>query len=192
MSSTEDDRVLLRSVTELAVTGPSTDAGGDGEFEVIADEFKKGCCKERCYEQFSPPEILDFKLSMRELTKGERDLILMGKLQVVTRDPATISHARAKKPTKRRLTCEYMFDHRCVCQKALCFIHEIGDFTLRSLRKHISENGPIPREHGSKGCKAHNAYPFSVVSSAIEFVKNYALVFGYSALKLLQTEVTRL
>ena len=115
LSSTEDDRVLLRSVTELAVTGPSTDGGGDGELEVIADEFKKGCCKERCYEQFSPPEILDFKLSMRELTKGERDLILMGKLQVVIRDPATISHARAKKPTKRqRLTCTCSITGVCV------------------------------------------------------------------------------
>jgi hypothetical protein len=40
------------------------------------------------------------------------------------------------------------------------------------------EFGPVPREHGSKGRKAYNAYPFEVVNSAMEFVKNYGSVFG--------------
>ncbi len=40
------------------------------------------------------------------------------------------------------------------------------------------EFGPVPREHGSKGRKAYNASPFEVVSSAMEFIKNYACVFG--------------
>ena len=48
---------------------------------------------------------------------------------------------------------------RLVCQNAFCYIHKIGNFTLRALRKHIGESGPVPRQHGNKGRKA---YPFDV------------------------------
>ena len=79
---------------------------------------------------------------------------------------------------QQRLRVMYAFNHRIVCQQAFCFIHDIKDFTLRALKKHISEAGPCPREHGSKGRKAHNAYPFDIVQNAVEFIKNYANVFG--------------
>ena len=47
---------------------------------------------------------------------------------------------------KQRLTATYAFDHRIVCQKAFCFLHGIGEFTLRALRKHIVDAGPgFPR-----------------------------------------------
>ena len=65
-----------------------------------------------------------------------------------------------------------------VCQHAFCYIHDIGEFVLRSLKKHFLESGPCPREHGSKGRKAPNTYPFEVVVNAVEFIKNYASVFG--------------
>ena len=54
----------------------------------------------------------------------------------------------------------------------------ILEFTLRALKKHIVDSGPIPREHGLKGRKAYNAYPYEVVKCAIEFIKKYASVFG--------------
>lgn len=88
---------------------------------------------------------MDFKLSMRELSKGERDLFLMGKLQVSIQDPMTVTHARSKKAAKKqRMSCQYAFDHRLVCVNAFCYLHEIGSFTLRALKKHISESGPVP------------------------------------------------
>ena len=97
----------------------------------------------------------------------------------MVRDSCTVSHARSTTVVKRqRLTCEYAFDHQNVCQKAFCFIHNIGEFALRSLRKHVSENGLIPREHAAKGRRTHNAYSFEVVSSAVDFIRNYSNVFG--------------
>jgi len=116
---------------------------------------------------------------MRELTKIERDMFLIGKLHLLIRDPLAISHARSFKAVKKqRLTVAYAFDHRRICQKAFCFLHDIGEFALHALRKHVNEAGPVPREHGSKGRKAYNAYPFEVVSTAVAFIKNYASVFG--------------
>ena len=97
---------------------------------------------------------------MKELEKNERDMFLMDKLQLLVRDPGTVVHARSSKPVKKqRLTVQYAFYHRTVRQNAFCFIHDIGLFALCALRKHITEAGPCTRQHGSKGRKAHNAYP---------------------------------
>ncbi len=46
---------------------------------------------------------------MMELSKSDRDMFLMGKLQVLIRDPCTVSHARSSKAVKKqRLTTAYM------------------------------------------------------------------------------------
>ena len=48
-------------------------------------EFERGCgCDKRCYEQFSVSETCDFRLSLRELTKNERDVFLMGKRSAIS------------------------------------------------------------------------------------------------------------
>ena len=177
LSPSEDEEAIERAARGLAGASASQESSQDDE---MSAQIAGGCgCSEDCYQQFSPQEILDFKLSMRELSKGERDLFLMGKLQVCIRDSATVTHARSRTATKKqRVSCQYAFDHRLVCQNAFCYIHEIGNFTLRALRKHIGESGPVPRQHGNKGRKAYNAYPFDVILNAVGFIKNYALVFG--------------
>ena len=103
----------------------------------------------------------------------------MGKLQILINDPSTVHHARSSQSLrkKQRLRVKYAYDHRMVCQHAFCYIHDIGEFVLRSLEKHVLESGPCPREHGSKGRKAPNTYPFEVVVNAVEFIKNYARCF---------------
>ena len=181
LSPTEYDADTRRSIEKVGQNDAQGQSVCDDEVAVIASEFESGCgCKEQCYKQFGVEEICEFRLSLKELDKHERDLFLMGKLQTLIKDPSTVTHARSSKAVlkKQRLRVMYAFDHRIVCQHAFCFIHDIGDFTLRSLKKHISEAGPCPREHGSKGRKPHNAYPFDVIQNAVEFVKNYAHVFG--------------
>ena len=183
LSYSEDEASTNKEITTMSTpsgssAGPSTTLSDD---EInISKEFEQGCgCEEVCYGKFSVSEVKEFRLSMSELTKNERDMFMMGKLQLLVRDPGIVTHARSSKAVKKqRLTAAYAFDHRRVCQKAFCFLHNLGEFTLRALRKHVIEAGPIPREHGSKGRKAYNAYPFEVVSSAIAFIKNYASVFG--------------
>ena len=63
--------------------------------EEVISEFEKGCgCGKSCYKQFSVPEVKEFRLSMRELTKTARDMFLIGKLQLLIRDPSHISTCR--------------------------------------------------------------------------------------------------
>ncbi len=184
LSLSEDEASTRQGISSMSmptgstIPGPSVTPAPDEE--EITREFEEGCgCAEKCYEKFSVSEIMEFRLSMMELSKSDRDMFLMGRLQVLIRDPCTVSHARSSKAVKKqRLTTAYAFDSRNICQKAFCFIHDIKEFTLRALRKHIIEVGPVPRIHGSMGRKAYNAYPFEVVESAVTFIKNYASVFG--------------
>lgn len=181
LSLSDDEASTRHEINSMSVPSGSSAAAESGSFgeeeAQIASEFEKGCgCGDACYEQFTISEVNDFRLNMMELGKSERDMFVIGKLHLLIRNP---THARSSKAAKKqRLTTTYAFDHRTVCQGAFCFLHCLGNFTLHALRKHIMEFGPVPREHGSKGRKAYNAYPFEVVSGAMEFIRNYACVFG--------------
>ena len=85
--------------------GPSTTSQIDDT--ELASEFEKGCgCSERCYEQFDVSEVEEYRLSIKELTKTERDMFLMGKLQILIRDPGTAVHAQG---------CKEATTHSCLC-----------------------------------------------------------------------------
>ena len=67
-----DTRCSIEQVGEQTeMQGPST----CDEAAIIAREFESGCgCREQCYEQFGVDEICEFRLSLKELDKHERDL----------------------------------------------------------------------------------------------------------------------
>ena len=139
LSPTEDETDVRSSIGQVsAPTGAPSGSSMlcDNEAAVIASEFENGCgCKEECYRQFTVDEICEFRLSMKELDKHERDLFLMGKLQTLLKDPSTVTHARSAKPVatkKQRCRVAYAFDHRIICQHAYCFIHDIGNYALLS------------------------------------------------------------
>ena len=91
--------------------------------------------------------------------------IIIGKLTSI------ISHSRCSNAAiRQQLTAAYAFEHRCVCSKIFCSHHCFG---WHQLTKHSTEVGPVPEEHGSKGGKAYNAYPFDIVSKAITFMPLY-------------------
>ena len=165
LSETEEESDIRSSIGQISLPNNSSEFDmlqDDEETIIVTDELQKGCgCSEMCYQQFNMSEVRDFWLSIKELDKHERDLFLMGKLHVLITDLNIVTHAHSSKSAKkRRIRAVYAFDHRIVCQHAFCFLHNIGDFTLCALRKHITEAGPYPREHGSKGRKAYNAYPY--------------------------------
>lgn len=106
-------------------------------------------------------------------------MLILGKLQVLTRATDTIQHARQSKLGKRqRVTCDYSFDHRRVCRDAFLFLHNIGTKQLQNLRKHLQENGPVPWQHGLVGRIPATTYRYEVVSDAVHFIRSYAEVFG--------------
>lgn len=188
-------RVTGNNDRNTSVRGePSTSRGGstganngdvisldsDPVYSDITSKLSAGClCSGNCLSQFTADEVYMFHLSLFEMTKMERDLLILGKLQVLSRPNDTIKHARQAKPGKRqRVTCDYRFDHRQVCKDGFLFLHDIGTKHLKNLQKHLRENGPIPREHGLAGRAPATMYPYEVTYDAVRFIRNYAEIYG--------------
>ena len=74
-------------------------------------------------------------------------MLLLGKLQTFHK-PAERGSSH---PSPKRARLTYAFDSGEICEGAFCFVHEIGDFSLRALKKHLCNNGIISRVHGNKG-----------------------------------------
>ena len=81
-------------------------------------ELQKGCgCSKDCYSQFTEDELYDIQLTMHEISKQEKDMLLLGKLQVLI-CPGEVKHARKVSKAKRqRITYQYAYDHRSVCER---------------------------------------------------------------------------
>lgn len=145
----------------------------------INQRLTSGCpCADNCLAEFSTSEVFAFYLTLREMTKSEKYMFILGKLHAVIRTGST-EHARQKKAGKRkRATCEYSFDHRAVCKEGFLFLHDLGAKQLKNLQRHLKENGPVPREHGVIGHVSATTYLFKVVSNAVHFIWLYAEVHG--------------
>ena len=152
----------------------------DDERKLVQKELESGCgCPHNCYSEFSEDEMYSIRLQMTELEKPERDMLLLGKLQVCARAASAVSHARKVTATKRqRITYQYSYDHRIVCKRGFCFLHAIGEKVLKNLQSHLKDNGAIPREHGNKGRLPPNAFSFATVQHIVDFISNYARVHG--------------
>ena len=152
----------------------------DGEKLVVQSKVQNGCgCPHNCYYQFSEDEVYYSRLQMLELEKGERDMLLLGKLMVCGHTASSVSHARKVTATKRqRVTYEYSYDHRVLCKPDFCFIHAISEKVLKNLQVHLKENGPIPRVHGNKGRLPPNTFTFETTEYIVTFILNYAEVYG--------------
>ena len=110
-------------------------------------------------------------------------MLILDKLQVLSRTTDSIQHARQTKAGKRkRVTCDHCFDHRHVCKDAFLFLHDIGSKILKNVQKYLQENGSVPREHGLTGHIPVTIYPYEIVCDAVHFICNYAEIFGISQL----------
>ena len=109
----------------------------------ITSKLSSGCpCSNNCLSQFTVAEVYSFCLSLREMTKAEKDMLILGKLHALSRAGSSIHHANKVQLGKRkRVTCDYHFDYRTVCKEAVIFLHDIGTKQLKNLHQ---DNGPIP------------------------------------------------
>ena len=150
----------------------------DFERKAVEDKIQNGCgCSSDCFRQFSVDELFSIRLQMRELEKTEREMLLLGKLQVLARGTDSVSHARRVTQAKRqRVTFQYAYDHRLVCKSAFCFLHTIGEKAMKNIQKHLKDIGATPRDHGNKGQLPHNAFTFDTVQNIVGFITNYATI----------------
>ena len=144
----------------------------EAELLAVRDRFCAGCgCSLDCFADFSVEEVADARLSLKRLSKAECDMLLTGKLQTFYKPPQ-----EGSAPKRARLS--YAYDSREVCEGAFCFIHGIGDYTLRALKKHLRDHGLTPHVHGNKGKKPAHAFTRVTILNVLTFIYQYAKVHG--------------
>eukprot|EP00117_Sycon_ciliatum_P012444 scpid97049/ scgid13510/ len=110
---------------------------------------------------------------MMEMEDNERDMFIMGML--LATHYCTPETRRGK---RKHEFYQYSYDGQEVCSGAFQYIYNIGKKLWRNLKKHLQENGPVPRRHGNIGRRPANALQFPDVKRCVEFLKAYVEEFG--------------
>ena len=171
-----EEESLASTITSVGLVSQENDP----VYSAINRRLNDGCsCADACLTQFTADEVYRFHLSLYEMTKSEKEMLILGKLHAITKSSDSVQHARQSKPRKRkRVTCGYCFDDRLVCKDGFLFLHDLGTKQLKNLQKHLRANGPVPREHGLVGHMPATTYPFEVVSDGAHFIRNFAECYG--------------
>jgi len=175
----QDEESLLEKLTDQyykRTIQPTQERTGmqqrEADLLAVRDRFRAGCgCSLDCFADFSVEEVADARLSLKRLSKAECDMLLTGKLQTFYKPPQEGS-------APKRACLSYAYDSREVCEGAFCFIHGIGDYTFRALKKHLRDHGLTPRVHGNKGKKPAHAFTRVTILNVLTFIYQYAKVHG--------------
>ena len=120
----------------------------------------------KCYGTFLYAEIEEHVFTMRELSRGEKDMYIIGKLK--SKGTGMDSSQR------KRQRYMYSYDDREVCKEAFLVLHDIGEKHLKNLVKHVKLNGPVPRSHGNKGKKPKHPLLFLDIKRVVNFIVRYS------------------
>lgn len=80
---------------------------------------------DNCIAQITPSEVFSFHLSLCEMSKVEKVMLVLGKLHVLSRATDSTDHACQMKLGKRKhVTYTYVFDHHPICKASVLLLHD--------------------------------------------------------------------
>ena len=178
-SSDSDEDELGGTDTESEAAPRAFDAQSETDEIMIRnmgdDHMRQGCgCSCDCYKQFTDDEVFQIRLQMQELEKSQRDFVLFLVRELIL---ALATHTRhlvnaSELHINMRMTTVF-----CVNQLFVSYI-VLEKKSSRIFTSISKDNGIIPREHGNKGRLPPNAFTFDTTKNIVDFITNYATVFG--------------
>ena len=133
-------------------------------------KLRQGCgCGKSCFDYFPTKKIVDHIWDLREMTKQEKEALIMTILSTLGIDSSI-----TRRGDRKRTVYQYSFNDVRVCRNAFMVIYDIHDFTLRALISHIHENGVVPRIQSNAGRKPKNALSFADVQRVVQFLRSFA------------------
>lgn len=144
---------------------------------IIEDPFLESCeiafkdcgCENKCVESFHSNDVVSNILTVREMSKSEKEQLIMSILSTVK-----IDGEKTCRGPRKRVTHRYSFAGRKICRDAFMSIYDINDFTLRALSSHVQDHGVSPRKHGNTGRKPAHALTYEDVLRVVNFLQSYA------------------
>ncbi|XP_056011257.1 uncharacterized protein LOC130051943 [Ostrea edulis] len=137
------------------------------------EKLTSGCaCAKKCVERLDRKTVVEHIQNVRELSKCEKDIYIMGALKV---NGSTAT--KSQKEIKRHRFC-YCFNGSEICVAAFRIIYDIGEDMLKNIAKHVLNNGITPRIHGNTGKRAPNAFDFEEYKRVKTFITTYADDYG--------------
>ena len=147
------------------------------EQQKVEEFCQSGCgCSMNCAAQFSVTHFLLARANAQQLQRKELDMVLMGQVMAFTfcNDvPQNCVKHRHQLKQRERNTSIFFHNGKKICRKTFLFLHDIGDFRLRSIKAHFLSQGLVPRIHGHTGRTAPNALVLEEVKGIITFVTQY-------------------
>ena len=135
-----------------------------------------GCTKwkgQNCIRQCARSDIQESRSQCQQLSWGELDMLIMGKL-VAFGNTGDKSIEWRHAPTPRtRIHYSYHHQGKIVCLKTFLFLHAIGIKRLKNIAKSFQENGFLPRVHGNLKRMPHHCLSLASVQHVITFLVNY-------------------
>lgn len=145
----------------------------DPDVSKVRKYLRDGCgCKAQCAKLFSEQTLYFHILNMREMTKEEKELYIMGALSENDRE----STKRGKKRLRMRHSLTFS-GHR-VCRSTFLLAFDIGKHTLKGIKDHVQEHGVSARSHKNTGRKPPHALVFEDIKRVVQFINNYSEEHG--------------
>ncbi|XP_052778849.1 uncharacterized protein LOC128216328 [Mya arenaria] len=148
----------------------------DDDIPVVesCDTLATGCdCTSMCMDSIDREAAQAHIDNIRQYTKEEKDLYIMGALNRINSDKK-----RSRYGDRQRTRYDYKFEGNVVCKKTFMCVYDIGPTHLKNLLKHVNENGNVPRCHGNQGRRPIHALTFQEIENVISFLKNVAIDEG--------------
>ena len=153
--------------------GGAIDDDSDEDRVKIQKFLMEGCgCNNICSTMLTVDRIHEHVLNVREMSKDERDMYIMG---VIVNGGDT---GRAMLGRKRKQKTVFTFLGSTVCKSMFMVAFDVGRKALSNIIDHVSKYGATPRTHGNTGRKPKHAIKFVDVQRVVTFINNYADEFG--------------
>lgn len=135
----------------------------------VTARLRSGCeCGLKCFLGLESEFVWKHRCNIAELSKGEHDMYLMGIMMASLANPK----ATSKQKERQRNRNKYIFQGKEVCQEAFLYLENVTIYQLKSIRRHVLEQGVVARVHKNKGKKPHNVLELDHYQLTHRFVED--------------------
>ena len=113
------------------------------------------------------------RLDMKDLTKDELDLVILGKISALSKREGKSISGHMEGPRKAARTT-FMHAGEVVCRKTFLQLHGVGLKRLKNLIRHYQQYGLTTRTHGNMRKLSRHALSIDTIRSVVTFLHNYS------------------